>query len=97
MKIVIRKLEDKEHTYFAYLRGLCGKATYLLYFEDNITGAVSLHNFIEMLQTHFKTPRAEVQVQDRGIEIRSEALLEAIGLGENHDHRDRNPENLNQV
>ena len=97
MKIIIRKLEDREHTYFAYLRGLCGKATYLLYFEDSITGAVSLHNFIEMLQTHFKTGRAEVHIQDREIEIRSEALIEAIGRGVNHDQGDRNPEDLNQV
>jgi hypothetical protein len=97
MKIIIRKLEDRKHTYFAYLRGLCGKATYLLYFEDNITGAVSLHNFIEMLQTHFKIARAEVHIQDREIAIKSAALLEAIGLGANYDHRDRSPEDLNEV
>lgn len=91
MKIIIRKLEDREHTYFAYLRGLCGKATYLLYFEDNITGAVSLHNFIEMLQSHFKLAKTEVQVQEKSIEIRSEALQQALGLGGNNEHRDRNP------
>jgi hypothetical protein len=85
MKIIIRKLADREHTYFAYLRGLCGKATYLLYFEDSITGAVSLHNFIEMLKTHFKISKAEIQIQEKTIEIKSKALLSAIGIGVEHD------------
>ena len=45
MTITIRKLEKTEHEYFAYCKSLCGKATYLLYFDDSILGAVVLHNF----------------------------------------------------
>ena len=40
MTVTIRKLEKTEHEYFAYCKSLCGKATYLLYFDDSIFGAV---------------------------------------------------------
>ena len=36
MTVTIRKLEKTEHEYFAYCKSLCGKATYLLYFDDSI-------------------------------------------------------------
>ena len=49
MTVIIKKLENKEHEYFAYAKSLCGKATYFVYFQDNIWGAVALHNFIAML------------------------------------------------
>ena len=78
MRIIIRKLQNMEHRYFAYLRGMSGKATYLLYFEDNIYGAVSLHNFIEMLKNHFKKQQAKVFIHDKEIEIKNQALLDTI-------------------
>jgi len=44
MTVTIRKLDKSEHEYFAYCKSLCGKATYLLYFDDSILSAVVLHN-----------------------------------------------------
>jgi hypothetical protein len=79
MEIVIRKLKDMEHNYFAYLHGMSGKGTYILYFEDNITGAVCLHNFIEMLKMYWKIDKAEIRIQDKEVEIRHKAVLDVIG------------------
>jgi len=45
MTIIIRKLDKTKHEYLAYTKSLCGKATYFILFEDNILGAVTLHNF----------------------------------------------------
>lgn len=67
-----------DHSYFAYVRGMSGKATYLLYFEDNIYGAVSLHNFTEMLRRHFKEQKIELLIHDREIEITNQALLDTL-------------------
>jgi hypothetical protein len=81
MEIVIRKLKDSEHSYFAYLHGISGKGTYLLYFEDNIYGAVCLHNFIEMLKGYLGMGNAKINIQDKEIEIKHKAVLEVIGQG----------------
>jgi hypothetical protein len=78
MRIIIKKLQNIEHSYFAYLRGMSGKATYLLYFEDNIYGAVSLHHFTEMLRNHFKEQKIEIHIHDREIEITNQALIDTL-------------------
>lgn len=85
MRVIIRKLENIENTYFAYLKGMSGKGTYLLYFEDNIYGAICLHNFIEMLSTHFKAPQMEISVGEKGATIKSQAVLAAINQGADSD------------
>ena len=50
MTVTIRRIEDSQREYFAYAKSICGKATYFLYFCDDIFGAVVLHNFVEMLR-----------------------------------------------
>ncbi len=50
MTITIRKFENSDHEYIAYAKSLCGKATYFLYFSDDIWGAVVLCNFVQMLK-----------------------------------------------
>jgi hypothetical protein len=60
---------------------MSGKGTYLLYFEDNIYGAICLHNFIEMLKNHFKTQQMEITVGEKSARIKSEAVLAAINQG----------------
>ena len=46
MTITIRKFEKSDHEYIAYAKSLCGKATYCLYFVDDIWGAIVLCNFV---------------------------------------------------
>jgi hypothetical protein len=85
MKVIVRKLENIENTYFAYLKGMSGKGTYLLYFEDNIYGAICLHNFIEMLKNHFKAKRIEIAVGEKSAKIKSQAVLSAINQEADND------------
>ncbi len=42
MNVTIRKLEHRYHGYLAYVKSLCGKATYFLYFTDDIWEPVVL-------------------------------------------------------
>jgi len=78
MNIIIRKLEHKEHEYLAYAKSLCGRGTYFVYFQDNIWGAVVLHNFIEMLRSFFQPPTVQVGIADKTLTLQDEALVELL-------------------
>jgi len=78
MTVIIRKLQNTEKGYFAYTKSLCGKATYLVYFEDSIFGAVTLYNFIEMLRTYFEQNKIDVKIHNQDIIIKNKILLELL-------------------
>ena len=78
MTVIIRKLNNTEHEYFAYTKSLCGKATYSIWFEDNIWGAVTLYNFIEMLKIYFKQDKVEVIIGDKEFSVKNEIVLDLI-------------------
>jgi len=78
MTVIIRKLDNKEHDYFAYAKSLCGHGTYFLYFQDDIWGAVVLHTFIEMLRSFFKPAKVEVTVAEKDLTLKNNALLELL-------------------
>lgn len=75
MTVTIRRIENSEHEYFAYAKSICGKATYFVYFTDDIWGAVVLHNFVEMLRRFFEKESIKVRLQDTAIQLKNEYLL----------------------
>jgi hypothetical protein len=81
MTVTIRELQGRDGEYFAYVKSLCGKATYFVHFNDNVWGAVILHNFIEMLKGYFKQNKIEIRVENQPIVIKNEMLLEILGKG----------------
>jgi len=76
MNVTIRRLEHNEHEYLAYTKSLCGRGTYFVYFQDNIWGAVVLHNFIEMLRSAFQPPKVQLGVLDKTLSFHDPALLD---------------------
>ena len=78
MKVTIRKLDNTEREYFAYVKSLCGKATYFLYFEDTVWGAVTLYNFIEMLKSFFQQKEVEVIIADECVTLKNQSILELM-------------------
>jgi len=78
MTVTIRKLDKSEHEYFAYTKSICGKATYFLYFDDSIWGAITLHNFIEMLKSFFQQKNVDVRIDEKNILIKNKNVLELI-------------------
>ena len=78
MTITIRKLEKSEHEYFAYCKSLCGKATYLLYFHDSIWGAVTLHNFVEMLRSFFHLDTVRIVLSEQCMSPKNDLILQLI-------------------
>ena len=78
MTVTIRKLDNKEHEYFAYVKSLCGHGTYFLYFTDDVWGAVVLHTFIEMLRLFFKPAKVEVTVAEKDFTLKNDTLLQLL-------------------
>ena len=78
MTITVRRVEQSEHEYFAYAKSMCGKATYFLYFCDDIAGAIVLHNFVEMLRRHFQNNEVKVKLHDSTIQLKNAHLLSIL-------------------
>jgi len=80
---MIKKVEGTAHGYLAYVKSLCGKATYFLHFQDTIWGAVTLHMFIEMLRSFFKQP-VRIEISDKSVELRNSEVLKILEEYEEH-------------
>ena len=78
MTVTVRRIENSEHEYFAYAKSICGKATYFLYFLDDIGGAIVFHNFVEMLRRFFKKDDVKVQLQDATVRPKNKHILSII-------------------
>jgi len=78
MTVTVRRIEDSQREYFAYAKSICGKATYFLYFCDDIFGAVVLHNFVEMLRRFFKKEDVQLRLQDATVQLKNEHILSLL-------------------
>ena len=84
MKVTIRRLEKSDHEYIAYVKSICGKATYFLYFTDGLLGAVVLCNFVQMLKSFFKAEKLELTVHENAVSLKHEEIL-ALLKGKDHE------------
>lgn len=84
MNVTIRRLEKSEHEYIAYVKSVCGKATYFLYFTDGLFGAVVLCNFVQMLKSYFKAEKLELTVDENAVSIKHKEIL-ALLKERNHE------------
>jgi hypothetical protein len=78
MIVTVRRIENSQHEYFAYAKSICGKATYFIYFTDDIWGAMALHNFLEMLRRFFEKQTIELKLQNTTINLKNEYLLSIL-------------------
>ena len=78
MTVKVRRIENSEREYFAYAKSLCGKATYFLYFSDDIFGAIVLHNFVEMLRRFFEKEDVQLKFQDSTVQLKNEYILSIL-------------------
>ena len=78
MTVTVRRLERSEDQYIAYVKSVCPKATYFLYFTDGLFGAVSLCNFVEMLKGFFETERLDLTVDEKAVSLKHEEIFELL-------------------
>ena len=64
MTVTIRPLSHSQREYLACVSSPCGRATYSLRFAPDILGAMSLHDFTEMLRIHFRLSEVELSFRD---------------------------------
>ena len=77
MTVAIRKLAGTDADYLAYARKFGGRATYFVYFQDNLWGAVALHNFAEMLRLAFQHP-PQLRIVEQELTLKHPAVLELL-------------------
>ena len=78
MTVIIRKLPDVQHEYLAYARSVSTRATYFLHFTDDIWGALSLNNFVEMLRKFFAQDTVKVELNESQPKIKNQAVLDIL-------------------
>jgi len=78
MAVIIRKLDNKEHEYFTYVKSLCGHRTYFLYFQDDIWESAVPHTFIEILRSFLNSSKVTVTLAENDFTLKNDALLELL-------------------
>lgn len=78
MTVAIRKLAGTDNDYLAYATTFAGRGTYFVYFQDNIWGAMALHNFVEMLHAVFDHAPVKLALVDREINLKHPAVLDLL-------------------
>jgi hypothetical protein len=76
--VTIKTLSDSPTTYLALAHPWGDPATYLLCFTDDIFGAMSLHDFTEMLRKHFHLSEVELTYTDCHVSPDTDALLRLL-------------------
>jgi len=78
MTVTVRSLADSD-SYLASAVGPFGRGTHLLHFRADVYGAMSLHEFAEMLRKHYGLPAIELAFRDSRLQLRDGILLGVLG------------------
>ena len=71
--------EDGQH--LAWFRSEPMQATYSVFFRDSLMGAIALHEFCEMIRRKYKVDGIRLEVCDRQVAFRSQAVLDVLSNG----------------
>ena len=77
MTVAIRKIAGTDRDYLASARKFSGHATYFVYFQDNLWGAVALHNFAPDAAPHLGPTSAppHLRIVDQELFFRHPAVI----------------------
>ena len=78
MTVAIRKIAGTDRDYLAYARKFSGRATYFVYFQDNLWGAVALHNFSPDAAPRLGPSTSPSQRRPGALSLRHPAVLELL-------------------
>ena len=80
IKVIIKEVESRRGEYIAYYRSELLNATYSVYFRDNIFGAITLHDFSEMMKSKYKEDDIEFIISEEKLQFNSKVLQGAMSL-----------------
>jgi len=78
INIMIHPVENWKGDYVAYFKSEFLNATFSVFFQDTITGALALHTFSEMIRKKYDQKEIDFILSKTQVPFRSEALLDVV-------------------
>jgi hypothetical protein len=78
MTITVRSLADSPDSYLASAAGPYGTSSFLLHFRADVFGAMSLHEFADMLRKHYGLPEVDLTFRDSRLQLQDGSLLSLL-------------------
>ena len=82
IRIVIESVDNRKGEHLAYYKSDLMQATFSVYINDNIFGALALHKFAEMIRIsygkNYKTDRVDFVFSDDLIHFENKAVLDVV-------------------
>ena len=82
IRIVIKSVDNRPGQYLAYYQSDLLQATFSVYINDNIFGALALHKFAEMIRIsygkNYKTDRVDFVFSDDLMHFENKAVLDVV-------------------
>ena len=80
IKIIIKSVENRKGEHIAYYKSDLMQATFSVYINDNIFGALALYRFTEMIRIsyakNYKTDRIDFVFSDNLMHFENKAVLD---------------------
>ena len=67
-----------------YLASFCSEpldATFSVYFRDNLSGALALHAFADMIRYQYGVSQVSLEISDKAVLFKSQAVLDVLAPG----------------
>jgi hypothetical protein len=80
-EIIIKKVENKENFFIAYIKNPVLNASFSVCFTDSICGAIALTEFFQMLKSRYTKEAIEFVMSDEKVNIKNQCLLDEIKGG----------------
>ncbi len=82
IKIIIKSVENRPGEYLAYYKSDLMQATFSVYINDSIFGALALYRFAEMIRKtygkNYKTDRVDFVFSDNLMHFENKAVLDVV-------------------
>ena len=80
-EIIIKKIENKDNFFIAYIKNPILNASFSVCFTDTILGALALNEFFQMIKTKYIKENIEFIISDEKVNIKNQCLLDEIKGG----------------
>jgi len=80
-EIIIKKIENKDNFFIAYIKNPILNASFSVCFTDSIIGAIALNEFFQMIKNKYIKESIEFIISDEKVNIKNQCLLDEIKGG----------------
>jgi hypothetical protein len=78
LNIIIKQIENREGDFIAFVKSDFLKATFAVFFNDNIYGGVALHDFAEMVKIKYEVERINFNISGEKLSFQTSSLLDVM-------------------